>query len=246
MLHILLGLPYHHSDDFLLRLELRGLERLHPHVPMRATPITPEILLEGHAYIDINSSLHCCVWSCSLILFFSMARLGSILPAFASSPHVEFLTRDRVNFCEEGLVITLLHTKTIQFGKRRLHIPLLRLGSSLCPFEAYLRVASASRQQLEAPAFVYLDTKGQLKWLTKSIFIHTFRALLSKAGHKSSAFSGHSFRRGGASWAFQSVVPGELIQILGDWASDAYKRYLEFSVQNKLDLAALFIRNLPK
>ena len=103
MLHILLGLPYHHSDDFLLRLELRGLERLHPHVPMRATPITPEILLEVHAYIDINSSLHCCVWSCSLILFFSMARLGSILPASASSPHVEFLTRDRVNFCEEGV-----------------------------------------------------------------------------------------------------------------------------------------------
>ena len=32
-------------------------------------------------------------------------------------------------------------------------------------------------------------------------------------------------------------VPGELIQIYGDWASDAYKAYLEFSVESKLAFA---------
>ena len=44
---------------------------------------------------------------------------------------------------------------------------------------------------------------------------------------------------------FQAGVPGELIQILGDWASDAYKIYLEFSMDNKLDLAKVFTKNLP-
>ena len=63
---------------------------------------------------------------------------------------------------------------------------------------------------------------------------------------EASLFTGHSFRRGGASWAFRSGVPGELIQICGDWASDSYKRYLEFSTQNKLDLAALLTRHLPR
>ena len=59
-------------------------------------------------------------------------------------------------------------------------------------------------------------------------------------------YTGHSFRRGGASWAFQSGISGELIQVCGDWASDAYKKYLEFSMQNKLTLAALLTKDLPQ
>lgn len=49
--------------------------------------------------------------------------------------------------------------------------------------------------------------------------------------HVSSAvrYTGHSFRRGGATYAFRSGVPGELIQVMGDWKSDAYKRYFDFS-----------------
>ena len=50
---------------------------------------------------------------------------------------------------------------------------------------------------------------------------------------------------GGATWAFQAGMPGELIQICGDWASDAYKLYLQFTMQDKLDLAALMFRHLP-
>ena len=88
--------------------------------------------------------------------------------------------------------------------------------------------------------------KDKIKWLTKSIFIIVFRHLITLAGiPDASGFTGLSFRRGGASWAFQAGVPGELIQVCGDWASDAYKKYLEFSMQNKLDLAALLMRNLP-
>ena len=95
------------------------------------------------------------------------------------------------------------------------------------------------------PAFVFLE-KGKVKTLTTSKFIRTFRSVLSSAqvpGAKS--FTGHSFRRGGASWAFQSGVPGELIQICGDWASDSYKRYLEFNMSDKLQLAARLTHNLP-
>ena len=36
-----------------------------------------------------------------------------------------------------------------------------------------------------------------------------------------------------------------MIQICGDWASDAYKAYLEFSMGDKLDLAARFSKYLP-
>ena len=39
-------------------------------------------------------------------------------------------------------------------------------------------------------------------------------------------FSGHSLRRGGATFAFQCGIPSELIKLQGDWRSDAYMLYL--------------------
>ena len=69
-----------------------------------------------------------------------------------------------------------------------------------------------------------------------------FRSRLQRLGVSDSFnFRGHSFRRGGATWAFRSGVPGELIQVYGDWASDAYKIYLEFSEDAKRRVARSMI-----
>ena len=40
-------------------------------------------------------------------------------------------------------------------------------------------------------------------------------------GKNPKQFSTHRFRRGRASWAFSSDIPSELIQLYGDWKSDA-------------------------
>ena len=116
-LHIFHGLPFTDSKDFLLQLELRGIARLDPHVPLRAIPVTPSILRSFLQFMDAGSSLHCSVWACSLFCFFTMARLGSILPSGKATPLHTILTKNRVNFSQQGLLITLLHTKTIQFER---------------------------------------------------------------------------------------------------------------------------------
>ena len=58
--------------------------------------------------------------------------------------------------------------------------------------------------------------------------------MIEKTGRKPKYYSSHSFRRGGASLAFESNVTTELIQLHGDWRSDAYKEYLKFSLEKKL------------
>ncbi len=244
MLHIFLGYEYTFNNDFHLHLTVRGIERIHQHVPQRAKPITPSILLAVQSHLASFSPLQRSVFACGLFLFFTMARTGSILPVSQNTPTHQFLTMERVNFSQEGILITLTHTKNIQFGRRRLHIPLLRTNSRLCPVAAYS--ASLNGHHHNAmPAFVF--TQGdKVHWLTKSLFIRVFRCLLRLSGiQDASSYTGHSFRRGGASWAFQAGMPGELIQVCGDWVSDAYKKYLEFSMQNKLDLASLLVRGLP-
>ena len=244
-LHSLLGFTYKFSEDFHLQLVMRGISRINPHVPRRARPITPRILVNFHSHMDHEDSLHCCVWACALVLFFSMSRLGSILPRSTKKDKRIFLTKDRLRFCQEGLLLTLLHTKTIQFGRRFLHVPLLHLDSVLCPVKAYRHLMEKVGHLSFTPAFVFIHL-GRIRWLTRELFIRTFREIaqvfISGDVHE---FTGHSFRRGGATWAFDSGVPGELIQVCGDWASDAYKRYLDFGLQRKLDLAAVFCKDLP-
>ena len=193
VLHIFHGYPFIRADEFLLQLELRGISRLDPHVPVRAIPVTPAILLAFYQHMDKHESLHCSVWACSLFLFFTMARLGSILPKTKTTlPHT-VLTRDRVNFSKEGILVTLLHTKTIQFGRRRLHIPLIRINSVLCPVRAFEGVLAHVQGPPAGPAFVFLK-QGSVQWLTGPIFIRTFRSVLkvSGAAHAKS-FTGHSF-----------------------------------------------------
>ena len=68
-----------------------------------------------------------------------------------------------------------------------------------------------------APAFLTGYRAGSYIVITKSQFVLVFRICLARMGvHDPSRFRGHSFRRGGATWAFHTGVPGELIQIFGD------------------------------
>ena len=247
MLHIILGHPYPFTGDAILRLLLRGLHRLHPHTPDRAPPITPQILLQVFRSMDHQSSLECCVFSCGLFIFFSMSRVGSILPKSPSTSPDKFLTKKRVNLCSpDVMVVTLLHTKTIQFGERILHIPLIRSDTPLCPVSAYQHAELLLRAPDRMPAFAFRAADSSVSPLTSKIFVDVFRSLLTRARVPlPSSYRGHSFRRGGASWAFNNGVPGELIQVIGDWKSEAYKVYLEFSMNSKIFIAQQLSAHLP-
>ena len=84
-----------------------------------------------------------------------------------------------------------------------------------------------------SPAFCILK-EGKCMPIIYKQFQNKLRSLIEKTGRKPKYYSSHSFRRGGASLAFESNVTTELIQLHGDWRSDAYKEYLEFSLEKKL------------
>lgn len=86
-----------------------------------------------------------------------------------------------------------------------------------------------------APLFVVPSRSGRLRPVLKSQFVSVLRKRLQSAGvPQPHLFRGHSFRRGGTSWAFSSTIPGELTQVFGDWRLDAYKCYLDVSMPLKL------------
>lgn len=148
-----------------------------------------------------------------------------------------------IHRAEGGLLVFFKWTKTIQCHERRLFLPLVPIEDSpLCPVSLFLRMCKLAPAHAQAPAF----TCNQAS-VTKRQVVSFLRKKLELAGISNpELYRGHSFRRGAASFAFQCGVPGEIIQVFGDWASDAYKVYLETSLSSKLQLAHIIKGNLLK
>ena len=107
--------------------------------------------------------------------------------------------------------------------------------SPICPVRLFYLMCEIIPAPQSAPLFVIPSRSGRLRPVLKSQFVSVLRYRSQSAGiPQAHLFRGHSFRRGGTTWAFSCGIPGELIQVFGDWRSDAYKCYLHISLPLKL------------
>lgn len=230
-LHLFLGTSFP-TADFILPLTLRGLERLNPHCPHQAFPITPEILCKIVRLLDLSLPVDAVLWSLFLTAFFTLARKSNLVSTDSRSNQRQLLRGD-IFPLNGTLVVQFRWTKTIQCGQRVLRVPLVVIpGSVLCPVGAYYNMIKLVPASIDSPAFVFPSRKGPQP-VTYNYFMLALRQLLRAVGLDPSTYSTHSFRRGGATYAFQANVPGELIQAQGDWLSQAYLKYLDLSWEKR-------------
>ena len=50
--------------------------------------------------------------------------------------------------------------------------------------------------------------------------------------------------KGGATFAYQADLQAEMIKLLGDWASDCFKRYIDVSMEKRYDSMKAFVEAL--
>lgn len=79
-LHLLAGFEFPSENWFSVKLLYRGLARENPHLPHRALPITPDILLQMHKKLDMSNSVDVTYWCSYLFAFFLMARKSNLVP----------------------------------------------------------------------------------------------------------------------------------------------------------------------
>jgi len=183
-----------------------------------------------------------------LFAFFLFARVSNIVaPSASSFDPRKHLCRGDISLAPHGLNVVFKWSKTNQSGSHRLVLPLARIPNSpLCPVNMFLRMCTLCPASSHAPAFGRLTSANSIVPFSKTEFVNVFRSRLRLAGIRDwHLFRGHSFRRGGASWAFSSGIPGELIQVFGDWSSDAYKSYLDSSLAVKLRVSKAMSSALP-
>ena len=237
-LHELLNLPFPSYSEISVRLTFKGLDRSVSHIPHRAQPITVKLLLQIHALLDPNDIVHMVIWTLFLFLFFLFSRKCQFIPSSLTPPSLsKLVTRQDVVLKNGMLQVCFYCTKTRQSGGSPLVIPLSPIpGSPLCPVTAYFTMVKLVPAPPTAPLFLVPSPSGP-KPILYRYFHHILRAFISAVGLQPSQFSSHSFRRGGATFAFSLGLPGELIQVQGDWRSDAYKLYLETDISDRIKVA---------
>ncbi len=246
-LHKYLDAPFPDLTLFFPALYFKGLSKLLPHFPHQALPITPKILLQIHPYIDFKDPLSITLWTAFLLAFYTFARKANLLPpSLPKFDSLKHLTRGNISLCDSGLLVTFIFSKTLQAGGRSIKIPVASIPNSpLCPLLAFRTMTSLVSAPASAPAFLIPTVLGT-RSLTQPTFVSKLRFYLNLINLPSMSYSGHSFRRGGASWAFESGVPGELIKLVGDWRSSAYLQYLEAPLHQKLQASQLMASHINK
>ena len=180
--------------------------------------------------INLNISYDASFWAVCLTAFFGLFRKSNLLPVsdIQYDSNKQF-SRSSFQFFHWGALVQVGWSKTIQFRERSVCIPLPYIPYSLlCPASSVLHAMSFTRMSLPTShAFAYFDLRSRRPTcLTYRSFLSKLRECLPRLGFPPGMYASHSFRRGGASFVFQSGVPVELIKMLGDWKSDAVLLYL--------------------
>ena len=215
-------------NNFHLTATLRGIKRHLGATVCRKLPITPELLKIILNALAINTPKGASVWAACVLMFFGLLRRSNVMlqdkDKFDPNLH---LRRKDLHFTPEGLRVVVRWTKTIQGEERTLTIRYPRKkGHPLCPTTGVYHALRLSRSApVDGPALV-CDASPSPGPLTAAIFVQMVREALRAPGRDTSQYAGHSFRRGGACWAFENNINIDLIRMLGDWKSNAYTSYV--------------------
>ena len=225
------------DNNWQVESTLKAIKRELAGAPNQTLPITPDILLKMYMFCDTSSPRGLADWSCFLTSFYCMLRKSSAVPHSMPSFNPKTgLSRMKVSFPAGTDICMVLqnHSKTNQFMNKNAIVPMVSNPTqALCPVYHMRKLFTTFNLQPTLPAFSYVE-KNKIKCITYTGFTKELRRLLDAAGYKSSSYSGHSFRRGGATHLYSLGADPLIIQASGDWASDCYTRYVCLSLDQRL------------
>ena len=245
ILHRQFGLPNPLLNNWPLKTLLTGIRRSNSHPPHQKLPITPVILLHIFSNLNTSSSFDASFWAICLIAYFGTFRKSHLLPTSTSAfDAMKHLTKDDFQFFTWGALLTIWWSKTIQFRERVVCIPLpLTPYSPLCPVTACSRAFRFTYQSSQAFNWLHLTTLS-IQTFTYHSFSTKLRGLIAELGLQAGDYTSHSFRRGGAFFAYQAGVPIELVKVLGDWKSNAALLYLTIPLTIRLQSINILTKHI--
>ena len=218
----------HHApfQDFnRLYLLLRGIKRSQgrSHSLPKRLPITPSLLKIINQNLFNSSRMFedkVMLWAAITTAFFGFLRISeyTTLRKTQFDPSSTLLLSD-VRIRNDSVRLHLKTSKTDPF-RHGVTVRIEANNTFLCPVNA-LHLYPSTRPNKQGPLFVFLNGT----FLTRTDINNTLRDTSNGAANISS----HSLRIGAASTAAAMGCPKYLIQSMGRWSSDCFRRYIRIS-----------------
>lgn len=156
------------------------------------------------------------------------------------------LTRADIQIGESLVLVIIKWSKTIQYKEKELVLPLLPARDvRICPVFWIKLMVKKVKAKGSQPLFAVPDSSdGGVLPLTYDQLSGKYKNWVAKTGRATDRYTLHGLRKGGACHALEVGLGGEDLKILGDWATDAYMRYLDLSLQRRVDNMVTFMKNL--
>ena len=238
--HLLHCIDYYHQindvpqpvRNFALDSSLQGLKRELAGTPNQVLPITPEILRKLYQKLDMTKDKDLALWCGFLTTFRCLFRKSNSVPEGRKFDASKVLTRKHIvlNHQTKTVLVYVSWSKTIQFGGKDIIVPIPHTADPALDLYRHLNMLfSRMKVSDSAPAFSY----DHNSFITYKSFTDGLKSLLKKCSIDPSKYSGHSFRRGGATYLHSLGGTGLQIQASGDWSTLTFLRYLHLTLEDR-------------
>ena len=185
------------------------------------------------------------MWVGCLLAFFTLFRKANLCPKDTKYDPGTVLTRDDVVLDTVGqrVLVFVNFSKTNQYSQRQHCIPIPRNSDPALDLYRFVQLLySRVDASEESPAMSYSATG----FINHRTFTTKLKGWLSKAGLDPAMYSGHSFRRGGASYLYSIGGSTLMVQVMGDWRSQVFTRYLFLTMDDRQSAQALICSAINK
>ena len=230
-LHMCKDIPFP-SESFELETTLQGLKRRLSGTVNQVLPITPEILRKIYAKLNLSRLADLAIWCCFLVTFYCLLRKANSVPEGPEYNADQILARKHIRFDHRSKMVLIFvgWSKTNQYGNRDLVVPVpANTDPAMDLYRHINNLFCKVHVPSERPAFSF----GDQKFVSYASFTTRLKSLLLAAGVDPTKYSGHSFRRGGATFLHSLGATPLEIQASGDWQTMVFTRYLHLSLEDR-------------
>lgn len=246
-LHELAGYPVPGPQEPNMKHLMRALKLELAHPVKQAIPVTPELLRSIYHCVDLQNVHDIVAYSALLVGFYLFLRKSNLVPEGKNSfDSQKQLIRADLQIGENMILVVIKWSKVIQYKERELLLPLLPAKDiTICPvFWLKLLMRKVKATDIDPLFALPVSHECGVTPLTYHDLSETYKGWVSKVTTLTSRHTLHGLRRGGACHALEVGLAGEDLKILGDWASDAYMRYLDLTLQRRVDNMVSFMKDL--
>ncbi len=207
-------------------------------------PITTHMLNQFNIHVDLSNNDQRLIWAALTLATYGLLRVGEFATYSSDGSHVKdrnrILTLSSITFhLVDGEILKAWDLAKWSPDRTQLsHMAVSLAASKTDPFRTGVSIMISHPTPIAAmityitngsdlhehnrPLFMYSD--GSI--FTRHMCIELTKLLASRLGHDPAQYSGHSYRKGGATSLANAHVPDSVIKVMGRWESFSFALYV--------------------